>query len=108
MPRTKPPYTAEFRQQIVELARAVKSPGELAREFDCSAQTVRNWVAQTAIDTGRPPAGREGQLTSAEREEMARLRQRLRLVEQERDILVKATAWFAARHDKTSTPSKSS
>lgn len=108
MPRSKPPYTAEFRQQIIELARLGKSPTELAREFGCSAQAVRNWVAQEAIDAGRPAAGKASQLNSAEREEMARLRRKVRQLEQERDILVKATAWFAARHDKTSTPSTSS
>ncbi len=77
---------------------------ELAAQFGCSAQTIRNWVAQGAVDEGKPLPGKEG-LTTAEREELVRL---LRQVEQERDILVKATAWFAARHDKTSSGSSNS
>jgi transposase len=108
MPKTHAPYPAQFRQQIVELARAGRTPTDLAREFGCSAQAVRNWVAQEAIDGGRPPPGKEAALTSGEREELARLRRDYRRLEQERDILVKATAWFAARHDKTSTPSSNS
>lgn len=107
MPKPKPPYPAEFRQQIIELARTGKTPAQLAREFGCTAQTVSNWVAQDARDRGKPLPGKPG-LTTAEHEELARLRRKLRQVEQERDILVKATAWFAARHDKTSTPSTSS
>lgn len=63
--------------------------------------------AQGAIDEGKPLPGKEG-LSTAEREELVRLRRQLRQVEQERDILVKATAWFAARHDKTSTGSSNS
>jgi transposase len=107
MPKHKPPYPAAFRQQIIELARVGRTPAQLSREFGCTAQTVTNWVAQDARDRGKPLAGKEG-LTTAEREELVRLRRKLRQVEQERDILVKATAWFAARHDKTSTPSTNS
>ncbi|MBA2673405.1 MAG: transposase [Ramlibacter sp.] len=107
MPKSKPPYPAEFRQQIIELARAGRTPAELSREFGPSAQSISNWVAQSARDSGKPLPGKEG-LATGEREEMVRLRRKLRQVEQERDILVKATAWFAARHDKTSTPSSSS
>jgi transposase len=107
MPKSKPPYPAEFRQQLVELAGAGRTPAELSREFGVSAQSITNWIAQYARDRGKPLPGKEG-LTSAEREELVRLRRKLRQVEQERDILVKATAWFAARHDKTSTPSSSS
>ena len=44
MPKSRPPYPAEFRQQIVELYRAGRSPKELSREFGCSAQTIVNWV----------------------------------------------------------------
>ncbi|MBA2675730.1 transposase [Ramlibacter sp.] len=107
MPKSKPPYPAEFRQQIIALARAGRTPAQLSREFGPSAQSISNWVAQSARDSGKPLPGKEG-LATAEREELARLRRKLHQIEQERDILVKATAWFAARHHKTSTPSSDS
>lgn len=107
MPRTRPPYPAEFRQQMIELARAGKTPTELAREFECSAQTITNWVAQDAVDRGKPLPGKDG-LSSAEREELSRLRRENRQLKTERDILAKATAWFAKKSDPTSTPSSSS
>ena len=107
MPRTRPPYPAEFRQQMIELARAGKTPTELSREFECSAQTITNWVAQDAIDRGKPLPGKDG-LSSAEREELSRLRRENRQLKTERDILAKATAWFAKKSDPTSTPSSSS
>jgi transposase len=77
----------------------------LAREFNCSAQAIRNWVAQDSIDEGKPPPGKEGALTSAERDELARLRRENRRLQMERDILAKATAWFAAKSEKTPTSS---
>ena len=107
MPKSRPPYPPEFRQQIVELYRAGKSPAELAREFGCTAQTVTNWVGQAAIDDGKPLPGKEG-LTTAEREELSRLRRQVRQLQMERDILAKATAWFAGKNGGSSTPSSSS
>lgn len=107
MPATRPPYPAEFRQQIIELVSAGRSPTELAREFGCTAQTIANWVGQAAIDRGKPLPGKEG-LTSAERAELTRLRRENRQLKIEREILSKATAWFAGRSDKTFTPSSSS
>jgi transposase len=98
---------SEFRQQIIELARAGRTPAELSREFGPTAQSIANWIAQDARDRGKPVPGKEG-LTTAEREELVRLRRRLRQVEQERDILAKATAWFAGKSEKTSTPSTNS
>jgi transposase len=68
---------------------------------------IRKLGALGAIDEGKPLPGKEG-LTAAEREELVGLRRQLRQVEQERDILVRATAWFAARHDMTSTGSSNS
>ena len=91
MPRSRPPYPAEFRQQMIELARAGKTPAELSREFECSAQTITNWVAQDAIDRGKPLPGKDG-LSSAEREELSLLRRENRQLKVERDILAKATA----------------
>lgn len=107
MPKSRPPYPAEFRQQIVELALSGRSPTELAREFGCTAQGVSNWVA-AASGAGTKPRAAGGALTNAEREELARLRRENRQLRMEREILGKATAWFAARSDKTFTPSSSS
>ena len=107
MPRTHPPYPAEFRQQMTELVGVGRTPAQLAREFGCTAQTIANWVAQTAIDVGKPLPGKSG-LSSAEREELNRLRRENRQLKLERDILAKATAWFAAKGDKTFTASSNS
>ena len=107
MPKSRPPYPVEFRQQIIELARAGRTPAELSREFGCSAQTIINWVAQAAIDAGKPLPGKDG-LSTAEREELSRLRRQVRQLQMERDILAKATAWFAAKGERTSTTSSNS
>jgi len=91
MGRTRKPYPAEFREQMIALVRAGRTPEELAREFEPSGQTIRNWVEQAAADRGERP----GQLTSVEREELTRLRRELRQVKLEREILSRAAAWFA-------------
>lgn len=107
MPKTRPPYPAEFRQQMVELVAAGRTPAELSREFGCSAQTIANWAGSAGVKPGASgPAS--SALSSAEREELARLRRENRRLQMERDILAKATAWFAAKSDKTFTPSTSS
>ena len=102
MPKSRPPYPAEFRQQIVELIQAGKTPAELSREFRVSAQTIANWVGQAAADARKKPATSKDALSSVERDELARLRRRVRQLEMERDILAKATAWFAGNSDATS------
>jgi len=107
MPVTKPPYPSEFRQQMVELVRAGRRPAELAREFGCSAQSISTWFARAATDGGKPARGKDV-LSSAEREELARLRRENRQLKMERDILAKATAWFAGKGDKTSIGSTNS
>ena len=91
MPRGRRPYPLEFRQRIVELVRAGRSPTELAREFEPSAESINAWVKQANRDEGR----REDGLTTQEREEMRRLRRENRQLRLEREILAKATAWFA-------------
>ncbi len=53
MGRTRTPYAREFREQMVELVRAGRSPSELAKEFEPTAQTIANWVAQADRDAGR-------------------------------------------------------
>ncbi len=107
MPTPKPPYPAEFRQQMVELVHAGRAPAQLAREFDVTAQSISSWVARAAADSGKPARGKEV-LSTAEREELARLRRENKQLKLERDILAKATAWFAVKGDKTSIGSSNS
>ena len=98
MPRTHPAYAPEFRPQMVELVRSGRDPADLAREFEPSAQAIRNWVAQADRQAGRgaaKSAPAEAALTAAEREELARLRREHKQLRQERDILSRASAWFA-------------
>ena len=102
MPRTRRPYSAEFRQRLVELVRGGQSPEELARKFEPSANAIRNWVVQAARDEG----GRADGLTTDEKEEIRRLRREVRVLREEREILRKAAAWFAK--ETTSSPSRDS
>jgi len=83
MVKTRPPYSPEFRRQMVDLVRAGRSPEQLAAEFEPTAQSIRNWVAQADGDAGQRGDG----LTSAEREELDRLRRENRQLKLERDIL---------------------
>jgi len=79
---------------MVELVRAGRDPEELAREFEPTAQSIRNWVAQADRSEGRQ-AGKEARLSAVEREELIKLRREVRQLRLERDILSKAAAWFA-------------
>jgi len=104
MPRTHPPYVPEYRQQIVELVRAGRRPEELAREFGPTVQTIQNWLKQADRDEGRRHDG----LTTAERQEIARLRRENKQLRLEREILAKAAAWFARETDSIPPASSSS
>ncbi len=102
MPKRNAPYPLEFRQQMIELVRIGRTPEELSREFEPSAQAIRNWVAQAERDAGRRLDG----LTSSERDELRRLKRDNRRLREEREILAKAAAWFA--RETGSVPSGSS
>ena len=97
MAKTRPPYAPEFRRQMVDLVRAGRDPTELAREFEPSAQAIRNWVAAADRQSGHKtePAPDSPVLTAAEKEELLRLRRENKQLRLERDILSRATAWFA-------------
>ena len=97
MAKTRPPYAPEFRRQMVDLVRAGRDPTELAREFEPSAQAIRNWVAAADRESGHKtePAPDSPVLTAAEKEELLRLRRENKQLRLERDILSRATAWFA-------------
>jgi transposase len=104
MAKTRLPYPAEFRRKLIDLVGAGRKPEELAKQFEPSAQTIRNWIAQNDRDQGRRHDG----LTSAEREELARLRRENRQLRLEREILAKAAAWFARETDKIPNAGSSS
>src|SRR3954453_18222544 len=95
VPRTRPPYPPEFRRQAIELVRSGTPLKQVASELGVSEQTLRNWRRQHDAD-----AGRAGGLTTAVREELRRLRRENRWLQQERDILKAATAFFARETDR--------
>jgi transposase len=102
MPRTHSPYAAEYRRRIVELARGGRSITALAREFEPTVETIRQWIKQAGLDEGLRSDG----LTTTEREELNRLRGEIRVLREEREILAKAAAWFA--QETGATPSRRS
>src|SRR5881275_1623866 len=91
VPKTRPPYPEEFRREAVELVRSGRSVRDVAASLGVSQQSLRNWVRQTQLDLHE----RDDGLTSDEREELRRLRRENVRLKQERDILKRATAFFA-------------
>src|SRR4051812_37560184 len=97
MAKRHPLFAPELRRRMVELVRSGRDPADLAREFEPSSQAIRHWVAQSDRQEGRrevEPAADAG-LSVAEREELTRLRRENKQLRLERDILSRATAWFA-------------
>ena len=97
MPKSHPPYSPEFRARMVELVRAGRTPEELSREFEPSAQSISNWVRQAERDQGV----RQDGLSSDEKEELRRLRRENKVLREEKEILKKAAAWFAEETGST-------
>lgn len=88
----KKPYPPEFRAETVRLVRESGRPrAEIARELGVTSESIRQWVKQADIDDGRRGDG----LTTDEMKEITQLRRRVKVLEQERDILKKAAAFFA-------------
>ena len=94
MPRTRPAYPPEFRREALELLRAGRTPRELSESLGVSQQTLRNWRRQDQIDRRE----RDDGLTTDERSELARLRRENQRLRQERDLLKRAAAFFAAEN----------
>ena len=98
-------YPEELQRELVRLARSGRSAKELARKYEPSEQTIRNWVKQAELDDGSRSDG----LTTSEREELQRLRRENERLREEREILKRAAAWFAQETtEKKSKKSSSS
>ena len=82
-------YSLEYREQIIAMVKSGRLIASVAKEFGLANQTVRNWVQK----------GQEGSL--GHREQERSLRRELARVKEERDILAKATAWFALESKPT-------
>ena len=89
--KTHPPYPPAYREEAVRAMRAGRSPDELGRELGVSGQTLRTWLKQADLDEG---VRRDG-LTSDERLELSRLRREVHRLRQEKEILKRATVYFA-------------
>ena len=90
---TRRSFSKEYKAEVVELVRkSGKTVGAICRDLGLTETAVRRWVQQAEVDSGAGPAGA---LTTAEREEFAELRRRVKTLEMEREILKKATAFFA-------------
>ncbi|WP_419853451.1 transposase [Candidatus Poriferisodalis sp.] len=91
--RTRSPYPSEYKAELVRLVREEgRSPSELAREFEPSAQSIANWIAQAEIDDGK-----RGGLTTDEKAQLRRWRAENRVLRMEKDLLEKVAAFFAAK-----------
>ena len=88
--RPRRTFTPEYKARVVKWCRTGgKSVADVAKEFDLNESVLRRWLRQADIDAGE----RDG-LTTAEREELARLRKENRVLRQERDILKRAAIFF--------------
>ena len=92
MPKTRPAYPDEFRREAVQMLRAGRTPRELAESLGVSQQTLRDWRRQAQVDRFE----RDDGVTSDERDELRRLRRENVRLKQERDLLKRAAAFFAA------------
>jgi transposase len=106
MSKPQPSYTPEFRQQMIDLVLAGRTPSQLAKEFGCHQSSIQSWVRVHKLAHGvqLPSPSKSANLSDAERQELAQLRREVRQLRTERDILSKATAWFA-NNGATGAPS---
>ncbi len=96
MPKSHAPYPPAFRAEAIRLIRSSGKPmAQIARELEVTTETLRQWMKQADIDDGLRHDG----LTTEETEEVRRLRREIKTLREEREILVKAAAFFAKETD---------
>ncbi len=92
MPRPRRIFPPEYKAEVVELVRSTgKTPAQVARELDLTETAVRDWVKWADLDAGRRSDG----LTTAERDELRRLRRQVRELQEEREVVRKAAVFLA-------------
>ena len=97
MPGTHGTYPPDFRREAVQLVRSGTKVSTVAKDLGVNNQTLRNWLRQDDLDRGR----RDDGLTTVEREELFKLRRRVKVLEEEKQILLKASAFFARETDRS-------
>jgi len=90
MPKSRPPYPEEFRREAVQLVRSGRTFSDVAKSLGVTEQSLRTWAKRDQLDRRE----RDDGLRSEEREELARLRREVKRLEQERDLLKRAAAFF--------------
>ena len=91
MPKSRPPYPEEFRREAVRMVRSGRTVADVATSLGVTEQSLRNWVKRDQLERRE----RDDGLTVAERDELRDLRRRVKRLEQERDLLKRAAAFFA-------------
>ena len=91
------PYPPEYKSEAVRLVHSGVSIAQVAKDLGVNDQTIRNWIKQVDLDSGRRKDG----LTTEERQELLRLRRENRVLREEREILKKAAAFFAKEGSST-------
>ena len=91
MPKSRPPYPEEFRREAVQMVRSGRRLSDVATSLGVTEQSLRNWVKRDQLERRE----RDDGLTVAERDELRELRRKVKRLEQERDLLKRAAAFFA-------------
>ena len=91
MPKSRPPYPEEFRREAVQMVRGGRTIVDVAAALGVTEQSLRNWVKRDQLERRE----RDDGLTVAERDELRDLRRKVKRLEQERDLLKRAAAFFA-------------
>ncbi len=91
MPKSRPAYPEEFRREAVQMVRGGRTIADVATSLGVTEPSLRTWVKRDQLER----CERDDGLTVAERDELRELRRKVKRLEQERDLLKRAAAFFA-------------